>query len=126
MFARLCRALGQMDLANDPRYGTNPDRTRRADELKADLEAILHTRPAQHWVALLEVAGVPCAVVQTVADAVEMPQVKERNMIVSADGLRMVGNPIKLSGFPDPATRSPAPDLDADGERIRREFGTHG
>ena len=43
-------------------------------------------------------------------------------MIIDAGGLRMAGNPIKLSAFADPATRSPAPALDADGERIRREF----
>jgi CoA:oxalate CoA-transferase len=123
MFGRLCRALDRPGLAADPRYLANPDRTRRADELKVDLEAVLRTRPAAHWAEVLEGAGVPCAVVQTVADAVEMAQVRERNMIVTADGLRMAGNPIKLSGHADPPTRPPAPDLDADGERIRREFG---
>jgi hypothetical protein len=34
----------------------------------------------------------------------------------------MAGNPVKLSEFPDPPTRRPAPELDADGERIRREL----
>jgi len=53
---------------------------------------------------------------------VEHPQVQARNMIVTAGGLRMAGNPIKLSAFSDPPDRPPAPDLDADGERIRREF----
>jgi CoA:oxalate CoA-transferase len=57
-----------------------------------------------------------------VADAVEHPQVQARNMIVSAAGLRMAGNPVKLSAFPDVPTRQPAPDLDADGPRIRQEF----
>ena len=60
----------------------------------------------------------------TVADAVEHPQVQARNMIVAADGLRMAGNPVKVSGFPDPPTRRPAPDLDADGARIRGELST--
>jgi CoA:oxalate CoA-transferase len=124
MYGRLCRALGQPDLADDPRYRNNHERTHRADELKADLEQILRTRPALHWVEVLEAAGVPCAMVQTIADAVEMEQLKARNMIVTAGGLRMVGNPIKLSGQDDLSTRSPAPDLDADGERIRREFGS--
>ena len=41
---------------------------------------------------------------------------------VKLDGLRMAGNPIKLSGFDEAATRNPAPGLDADGERVRREF----
>jgi CoA:oxalate CoA-transferase len=123
LFGRLCRALARPELATDARYRTNQERTQNADALKADLEASLRTRPAAEWAAVLEAAGVPCALVQTVADAVAMEQVQARNMIVTADGLRMVGNPIKLSGHADAPTRSPAPDLDADGERIRREFG---
>jgi hypothetical protein len=43
-------------------------------------------------------------------------------MIVTAAGLRMAGNPIKFSDFPDPSERSPAPALDADGARIRAEL----
>jgi CoA:oxalate CoA-transferase len=122
MFGRLCAALGRPDLATEDRYRTNQERTRNADAVKADLEARLREQSATAWVAALETAGVPCALVQTVADAVAMEQVQARNMIVTADGLRMVGNPIKLSGHADPPTRSAAPDLDADGASIRREF----
>ncbi len=124
MFGRLCRTLGKPNLTDEPDYRTNNGRTERAAALKAELEAVLVTRPAGHWAQVLEAAGVPCAIVQTVGDAVEMPQVQERNMIVTAGGLRMAGNPIKISGQDDPPTRSPAPDLDADGARIRHEFGT--
>ena len=43
-------------------------------------------------------------------------------MIVTAGDLRMAGNPIKFSAFPDPRTRKPAPALDANGGEIREEF----
>jgi CoA:oxalate CoA-transferase len=122
LFVRLCAALGLTHLAADPRFASNRERTRHAAELKAELEAVLATQPAAHWLALLEVAGVPCSPVQTVADALVCPQVVARNMVVEAGGLRMAGNPIKLSGFPDPPTRPAAPALDADGERVRREI----
>jgi crotonobetainyl-CoA:carnitine CoA-transferase CaiB-like acyl-CoA transferase len=122
LFARLCQALGRPELAADPRFATNPARIRHVEALKEAVEAVLRAAPAAHWVAVLEAAGVPCSPVHTVADAVEHPQVQARNMVVTAGGLRMAGNPVKLSAFPDPATRRPAPDLDADGERIRREF----
>jgi CoA:oxalate CoA-transferase len=122
LFARLCQALDRSDLAADPRFATNSNRNVHADDLKAALELTLRQAPAAHWVRVLEAAGVPCSLIHTVADAVEHPQVQARNMIVTAGGLRMAGNPIKLSDFPDPPTRRPAPDLDADGERIRREF----
>jgi CoA:oxalate CoA-transferase len=123
LFGRLCQALGRPDLTSDPRFRTNPERVRNVEALKDALEAVLRTAPATHWVAVLEAAGVPCSPVQTVADAVEHPQVQARNMVVTAGGLRMAGNPIKLSAFPDPPTRCPAPALDADGERIRMELG---
>ena len=122
LFAKLCHALGRPDLADDPRFAGNRQRNLHAEELKQELESVLRTAPAAHWLAKLEAAGVPCSVINSVADAVEHPQVKARNMIVNAGGLRMAGNPIKLSDFADPPTRPPAPDLDADGERIRDEF----
>jgi len=66
---------------------------------------------------------VPCGPINDVAAALSDPQVLARNMIVEAterDGerTRMAGNPVKLSGFPDPATRSPAPELDGDRDAI--------
>ena len=75
---------------------------------------------------VLEEAGVPCTTINTVADAVEHPQVQARRMIVTADDLRMAGNPIKFDAFDDPATRQPAPELNADGDRIRNEFLSEG
>jgi CoA:oxalate CoA-transferase len=49
-------------------------------------------------------------------------------MLVSVDDpvtgpLKLAGNPMKLSDFADPPTRSPAPDLDADRDKILRELG---
>jgi CoA:oxalate CoA-transferase len=122
LFGRLCTALGRSDLAADPRYASNSARTRHAEDLKADLEAVLHTQPAAHWVAVLEAAGVPCGLIQNVAEAIAHPQTQARNMVVRAGGLLMAGNPIKVEGFADAPTRRPAPGLNADGERIRREF----
>jgi CoA:oxalate CoA-transferase len=122
IFRRLCQALGKPDLADDERFTSNAARLAHNDALKSALEATLRERAAAQWVEILEAAGVPCTLIQTVAEAVEHPQVQARNMIVTADGLRMAGNPIKLSGFPDPATRRPAPKLDADGARIRSEL----
>jgi CoA:oxalate CoA-transferase len=122
LFDRLCRTLGRPELAKDPRFVSNRDRNRNIDELKAELEPVLRTAPAAHWIEQLEAAGVPCALINTVADAVESPQVQARHMIVQAGNLRMAGNPIKLSAFADTPTRRPAPELDGDGERIRSEI----
>jgi CoA:oxalate CoA-transferase len=122
LFLRLCQALGQPEVAADPRFLTNGERNRHADELKETLERTLARERADHWLRVLDEAGVPCSLVNSVGDAVEHPQIQSRNMIVEADGVRMAGNPIKLSAFADPTTRPAAPDLDADGARIRQEL----
>jgi CoA:oxalate CoA-transferase len=122
LFTRLCQALGKPEFITDLRFTTNRNRNHNADALKTALEVVLRTAPAAHWENVLDAAGVPCSLINTVADAVENPQVQARNMIVTADGLRMAGNPVKLSLFSDPPTRQPAPDLNADGEQIRKEF----
>jgi CoA:oxalate CoA-transferase len=40
--------------------------------------------------------------------------------------LELAGNPLKFSAFDDPATRAPAPELDADRARLLRELGIEG
>jgi CoA:oxalate CoA-transferase len=122
LYVKLCYALGRPELALDQRFHTNRDRTAHAEELKQLLEQTLKTAPAAHWLTLLEKAQVPCAPIHTVAEAVEHPQTRARNMIIDAGGLRMPGNPVKFDAFADPPTRRPAPDLDADGDRIKAEF----
>jgi len=122
LFGRLCQALELPELAGDPRFRTNRDRLQHMDALQDVLETVLRGRPAAEWATVLDKAGVPCSLIHTVADAVEHEQVQARNMIVSADGLRMAGNPVKLSEFADPPTRRAAPRLDADGARIRKEL----
>ena len=118
LFGRLCQALGRPDLASDPRFAGNPERTQHAEELKHALEEVLRTAPAAHWIERLEAVGVPCSLIQNVAEAVAHPQTQARNMIVSANGLRMAGNPIKLSAVRGGAD-APA------GSRTRRRRGTY-
>src|SRR5207248_1062332 len=79
LFGRLCQALGRPALAADARFTTNSGRNRNVDALKMEMDEVLRTQPAAHWVAVLEEAGVPCSLIHTVADAVEHPQVRARN-----------------------------------------------
>jgi CoA:oxalate CoA-transferase len=61
--------------------------------------------------------------VSTVGQALASAQAAERTMVVHAGGLPMPGNPIKISGWPDPAERPAAPALDEHGAAIRQELG---
>ena len=128
LFARTARVLEREDLTRDARFANNPARVEHVEELTAEMETALLRRPAKEWLALLEAEGVPSAPLNNVADVLEDPQVLARNMIVTAmdpeiGPWRMQGNPIKLSAYEDPTTRSPAPDLDADRAAILKELG---
>src|SRR5438105_12704210 len=128
LFVKLTQALGRPDLAENPLFKTNALRNQHQEALKAEIDGVLRNGTTDHWIAVLEKAGIPCGPVNNVAQAVAHPQTAARNMLVEVDDpvtgpLQLAGNPMKFSAFPDPAARAPAPDLDADRARILRELG---
>ena len=128
LFVKLAQALDRADLAENPLFKTNALRNEHQEALRAEIEGVLGRQATEHWIAVLEAAGVPCGPVNNIAQALAHPQTTARNMLVSVDDpvtgrLELAGNPMKLSAFDDPPTRSRAPDLDADRDRILRELG---
>ncbi len=128
LFVKLAHALDRADLAENPLFKTNDLRNRHQEALRAEIEGVLGSAGTEHWIGTLEAAGIPCGAINNVAQAIAHPQAAARNMVVSVDDpvtgpLKLAGNPMKLSGFADPPTRSPAPDLDADRDAILRELG---
>jgi CoA:oxalate CoA-transferase len=123
LFARMCAAIGRSDLAADARFAGNERRWQNEPALKEALETTFQSSPAADWLVCLRAAGIPCSPIHTVPQAVEHPHTQARNMMIEAGGVRMPGCPIKMSGFADRPSRPAAPALDADGARIRQEFG---
>ncbi|UWQ30619.1 CaiB/BaiF CoA-transferase family protein [Leisingera sp. M523] len=123
LFARLCDAL-DLPLAEDPRFATNPARCENARLLKRLIEAITLGNSKDHWIEVLTRAGIPTGPIQTVDQVLKDPQILARNMVVEVLGKNgqtaklSAGNPIKMSGLPDPETRAPAPLLDGDRAEI--------
>jgi CoA:oxalate CoA-transferase len=127
LFRKLCVALGRPDLAEDARFTSNDLRSENVEALTAALEAVLTGRGSADWLARLEAAGVPCGPINDIAGIVNDPQIRARNMIVAIDDpaagpLKLAGNPIKLSDFPDPTSRPAAPALDGDRAQILDEL----
>lgn len=111
-FPPLCEAVGMPELAKDPRYVDGARRLARREELLELFEARFAEGSTEHWVEALAAHGVPAAPVQTVEEALEMAQVRARDMVVELDhadygSYRAIGNPLKISQHPQPLRAAP-------------------
>lgn len=122
LFSKLCQSIELPSLIKDPRFLTNIDRVKNQEQLKTLIENKLKEHNAGYWINAIDVAGVPAAPLLSVAEAMQLPQTQARNMLIEAGGIKMPGNPIKISSYPDPKERKGAPELNEHGEILRKEF----
>jgi CoA:oxalate CoA-transferase len=122
LFKKLADAVGCPQLATDPRFTSNAGRTANNAALKTELEAALKEHNAEYWLDVVRQAGVPIGLLMKLEEVAAHPQTKARNMLIEAGGIQMPGNPIKISGYDDPAVRIGAPTLDQHGLALRSEF----
>jgi CoA:oxalate CoA-transferase len=127
LFAKLCETLGRAELAGRDEFTSNELRTLNHEALKREIESTLSGETTAVWLERLEAAEIPCGPINDVAQVLADPHVRARNMVVKVPGpggraLEIAGNPIKIDGVDDPPSRPAAPALDADRERLVREF----
>jgi crotonobetainyl-CoA:carnitine CoA-transferase CaiB-like acyl-CoA transferase len=125
MWARACRALGLWALLDDERFADNARRVAHRDQLTAEIEAVLTTRPTAYWLASLAEAGVPAAEVADLAQALDSPQAKALGAVQELGhpaAYRLVGPPLRVDraalGYP-----APAPRLGSDTRAVLGEAG---
>jgi len=125
MWARACRALGLRALLDDERFADNARRVAHRDQLTAEIEAVLTTRPTAYWLASLAEAGVPAAEVADLAQALDSPQAKALGAVQELGhpaAYRLVGPPLRVDraalGYP-----APAPRLGSDTRAVLGEAG---
>ncbi|MEO6746542.1 MAG: CoA transferase [Caldimonas sp.] len=82
IFARLCKAIGRAEWADDVRFRTNPARVVHLVELDAGLSAWFAGRAYEPIAEALEEAGVPFSKVYTIADIEQDPHYLARQAIV--------------------------------------------
>lgn len=112
-YARLCKVLGHPELATDPRFSEIALRVRNRRALGDAFEPLIAQWHSQALLAALDDAGVPAGPINNLAQVFADPHVQERRMCVevahplSNDAVRMVANPVKMSGTPIDAYTAP-------------------
>jgi formyl-CoA transferase len=112
LFAKLCGALHTEQWLTDPAFSNNRARLRNRVALVDALNQILSTRPRTEWIAALEAAGVPCAPIHTLAEAIVQPQVQALDILqrVPGENFTLTALPLSIDGQ-RPQLREAAPKL---------------
>ncbi len=108
IFRRLMAAIGQPELADDPRYATNALRCANVVGLDATIAAWTRTLPARDAEARLEAADVPATRLYDIADCAADPHFRARKAVMEVDDPLIgrtlhFGPAIRLDGDPPEA-----------------------
>jgi crotonobetainyl-CoA:carnitine CoA-transferase CaiB-like acyl-CoA transferase len=126
-YKALCACLQRDDLWQDARFQTNPGRVTHRESLVPRLAITFLTRGTTDWVRRLHAADVPCAPINSVADALNDPQVRARDMVQrvahpTLGDIDLLGPVARLSDTPA-EIRSAPPLLGQHTDAVLRELG---
>ncbi len=121
IFARLCTALGLLDLPRDEHYSTGPARSANRAALNERIATVTRTDSSAAWVERLNAADVPCGPIYDMREVFADVQVKHLGMAQAVEHptlgrTELVGQAIKLSRTPaklETATPGPGEHTDA-------------
>ena len=115
IFARLTEAMGQPDLASDPRYATHGARGERQQELDERINQWTRTLTVDQLEALMIAHSVPAGRVYTGKEMLEDPHFAARQALVTVDHPQF--GAVKM--------QAPMPKLSANPSAVRRRAPLH-
>ncbi len=126
IWERCAAALGHPEWCDDPRFATNRQRMKNRAALETEMEMVFATDTTEHWIGVLEAAGVPCGPVYNYAQMFADPQVRHRGVTQYASDAELgevphIRTPIKIGD--DVRVRAVAPKL---GQHNAEIFGALG
>ena len=103
-FEKFCKMINREEWATDERFKTNSARKQNEQKLTELLEEITLTKSRDEWLTLLQQFKIPGGRVNTIAEALDQPQVKARGLIgemehPSYGKVKFVKNPLQHSGL---------------------------
>jgi formyl-CoA transferase len=127
IYQRFCTVIEAPELARDPEFATNTERSRNRVRLNEAISAITRRRKTAEWIELLNEAGVPCGPIYKMNEVFADPQVRHLNITrhvqhtVLGDQ-EVVGQAVELSRTPWTVRRA-SPEPGEHSEEILRELG---
>lgn len=126
IWPRFCVAIGRLDLVERPRFTSQEEQDRWGAIVGEALDSYCRSRTRAEIVEHLVAHGVPAAPVNTLADAVHEPPLRERAMLVDVDHpfqgrITITGSPLHMTETPGTVRRA-APVPGQDTEEVVRDL----
>jgi crotonobetainyl-CoA:carnitine CoA-transferase CaiB-like acyl-CoA transferase len=87
--------------ADEERFHTNRERVAHWSDLVAVIEGIFAAEPAEHWLALLQAAGIPAGKVRSMDDVYAWDQVRSQGLVLEVEHpaygrMDLTGSPLRF------------------------------
>lgn len=127
IWQRFCSALELDDLCDHPDYDSEEKRSANRDALNARIANVVRSQSSEHWITVLNEAGVPCGPIYSIDQMFADPQVRHLNMTQQVSSktlgpLELVGQPVVLERSPSKLTTA-APECGEHTDEILAELG---
>jgi formyl-CoA transferase len=128
LWKRFCAALDAPQLFDHPEHATPALRSQHRKALNERIGEITRTNSSAHWIEKINKAGVPCGPINTIDKTFAEPQVQHLGIArpvkhPKLGDIKVVGQPINLSDFPQPASLKPTPDMGEHTDKVLAGLG---
>lgn len=112
-YLRFCtEVIERPDLANDPRFKTNLERTRHREELAPQLRAAVALHPRKELLERMTRVGIPCGEVAGLYEAMTSPRTVDAGLVTRmphpvAGTVDVMASPYRFNGERLPVRRAP-------------------
>lgn len=126
LWIKFCDAVRLDKLKKDTRFQINADRVENRSELEKILIPFFENLELQKIITILKNAGIPCGAINNLEEALNNPQVLEREMVQEIEipevgKTKIIGIPIKMSDTPG-SIRIPPPNLGEHTVEILKDY----